>query len=437
MVNVCDCIMGSGKTSAAIQFINEHPNLRFIYITPYLSESDRVKRSCPQAKITEPSNRIKEYEFKKLNHTAVLIRNGRNIATTHQAFKWYTQEMLDDIRQKDYVLIVDEDVDVLESYDMNPTDLELLVRSGYVAEARGGYKLTREDYNGSAFSEFFRLANARELARVDGKDNATLLFWTLPKELFTSFKDVYILTYSFEGQSIYHFLQMNQIPYRKIGIERKGNVFRFDADGKFIPEYVRRIPDMIDILDHKRLNDLGAARTALSMNWLATHPKEVDAIRRGLYNYFRNMCDGCPAEERLWGSYADYERRFRGRGYSGRFIAFNTKATNEYKDATHLAYLANPFMNVGKKLFFQSNGVSVNEEQYSLGILIQWIWRSAIRDGKEIKIWLPSSRMRRLLNGWIDDVSGRAPMKTTKDEQQKHEGGDAVAGTKMQKMLVL
>ena len=39
---ICDSIMGSGKTSAAINYINQHHDKRFIYITPYLDEDERI-----------------------------------------------------------------------------------------------------------------------------------------------------------------------------------------------------------------------------------------------------------------------------------------------------------------------------------------------------------------------------------------------------------
>ena len=47
-VNIVDAIMGTGKTSAAINYINSSDDdIRFLYITPYLSEVDRVINSCP------------------------------------------------------------------------------------------------------------------------------------------------------------------------------------------------------------------------------------------------------------------------------------------------------------------------------------------------------------------------------------------------------
>ena len=54
-VKVVDAMMGTGKTSAAINYINENlEQKRFLYITPYLDEVDRVKKSCPGAKFYSP-----------------------------------------------------------------------------------------------------------------------------------------------------------------------------------------------------------------------------------------------------------------------------------------------------------------------------------------------------------------------------------------------
>ena len=43
----------------------------------------------------------------------------------------------------------------------------------------------------------------------------------------------------------------------------------------------------------------------------------------------------------------------------------------------------------------------MEEDAYALSELIQWIFRSAIRDGKEIWLYIPSKRMRNLLIDWI------------------------------------
>ena len=62
-------------------------------------------------------------------------------------------------------------------------------------------------------------------------------------------------------------------------------------------------------------------------------------------------------------------------------------------------------MNVGDKRFYCNHGVEVDDDMYALSTMVQWIWRSAIRDGKEIFIYIPSRRMRELLIDWINRVS--------------------------------
>ena len=57
------------------------------------------------------------------------------------------------------------------------------------------------------------------------------------------------------------------------------------------------------------------------------------------------------------------------------------------------------------KNFFISRGVDVDENSYVLGEFIQWIWRSAIRDGEDIYIYIPSERMRKLLQKYFDMLS--------------------------------
>lgn len=95
----------------------------------------------------------------------------------------------------------------------------------------------------------------------------------------------------------------------------------------------------------------------------------------------------------------------RGKGYTKAFLTFNAKATNNYRNRDCLVYIANIFMNVNEKKFYQMHGIDVNEDMYALSIMVQWIWRSAIRDGKEIYIYIPSRRMRTLLVDWIDSLT--------------------------------
>lgn len=397
--------MGSGKSSAAITYLNEHPNDKFIYITPYLEEAARIRKCCPIRNFIEPKN-LKQYGNRKLNHTAELIKEGKNIATTHQAFKSYTSETLADIREQGYTLIIDESVDVLETSDIHPDDLQMAVDAGYITEADGVYSIVKEDYNGNAFSEIFSLLRSRELIRMTDSDEKSLFYWALPPELLTSFKDVFILTYLFDGQSISNFLRIYNIPFEHIGVERTPDGgYRFGSLPGYTPEYVHRLKEKIHILDRVSVNEIGEDYYALSMKWFKRGGDNVEQLKRNISNCFNNIWRDIPSEKRLWGTYKSASNALRGKGYSKQFLIFNAKAMNGYRHKDHLIYPANIFMNVNEKKFYHMHGIDVDEDTYALSVMVQWIWRSAIRDGHEIYIYIPSKRMRTLLTNWIEQTS--------------------------------
>lgn len=410
MIRVCDAIMGTGKSSAAITYMNEHKDEKFIYITPYLDEANRIKEQCAEMHFMEPSNKIEEFNFKKSEHTAALIKQGRNIATTHQAFKMYSDEMLEDIHNYGYRLIIDENMDVLERYDYHIDDIKIAIDAGYVEDVNGIYKLVRDDYSGVAFRELFKFMKCRDLVRMDCKDGTggieRLFYWVLPPSLITSFKDVFILTYLFEGQCLHHFLEIYNLPYKYIGISKgEDGKFRFSDCNWYTPEYVKNLGEMIHIMDNEKLNSVGDDINALSMSWYDKNEEEVERLKRNVYNYANNIWRGMPSDEKMWGCFKSYSHKVSGKGYTKSFLTFNTKATNKYRDKHYLMYIVNIFMNVSDKRFYQRNGIEVDEDAYALSVMVQWIWRSAIRDGDEIYLYIPSSRMRTLLLDWIETTS--------------------------------
>jgi len=405
VVRVCSAIMGTGKSSAAITFLNEHPEQKCIYITPYLEEAARVRKGCPGRKFVEPNNKLSEYNFKKTTHTAALIKKGCNITTTHQAFKSYTPEMLDDIREQGYVLIIDENVDVLEKFECHPDDLQIAIDAGYIKYENNVYSIVNDKYHGTALSELFRFLKSRELIRMDTGEGDNLYYWALPPDLITAFKDVYILTYLFEGQSLHHFLKIYNIPYEYIGVKKsEDGVYSFSDTEFYVPEYVKNISNMIHVLDNERMNEIGNGKFALSMNWFKKNGRQIEQLQKNIANYFNNIWRDVPRDKKLWGCYKNEHTKIQGKGYTRNFLSFNTKATNNYRDKYCLVYAVNIFMNIAEESFYKAHGTTIDTDAYATSVMVQWIWRSAIRDGKEIYIYIPSKRMRMLLNKWIESL---------------------------------
>ena len=72
-INVVDAGCGVGKTTALINLINnDTSNQKYIFITPFLSEVERIKKSCPDKNFISPDENNKT----KLEHFSRLIKEG-------------------------------------------------------------------------------------------------------------------------------------------------------------------------------------------------------------------------------------------------------------------------------------------------------------------------------------------------------------------------
>lgn len=52
--------------------------------------------------------------------------------------------------------------------------------------------------------------------------------------------------------------------------------------------------------------------------------------------------------------------------------------------------------------YLENDNFKFNEDDYALSALLQWVWRSAIRNGKKVTIYIPAPRMRQLLTDWLN-----------------------------------
>ena len=84
------------------------------------------------------------------------------------------------------------------------------------------------------------------------------------------------------------------------------------------------------------------------------------------------------------------------------FVPLNTRATNDYKDRWALAYCFNMYSPRMIWHFFNNCGHPVDDDLFAIACLIQWVFRSRIREGEPIVLYLPSPRMRELFNRWLN-----------------------------------
>lgn len=398
-VKVVDMIMGAGKTSAAINYINESVDEKILYITPFLKEIERIKKSCPDKNFKEP-----ETFGTKLNGIKHLIQKGENVISTHALFHRFDKELIDMCRSQNYTLIMDEVTDVIEQYQITKQDFNtLLDKYVYVDNDTQLIKWRAEanDYNGK-FIEEKRLCDFNCLAYY----GESVMMWLFPIEVFNAFRNVYILTYMFKAQMQCYYYDFYKLPYTFLYVEGDSiDTYRF-TDKPVVLKRNCNYKDLIHICDNVKLNMIGDRYNDLSMNWYKRNKDNVamGKLRNNIYSYFNNIRKS-PTDSNLWTTYSDYKNCVKGKGYTKGFLAHNARATNDYRDKTSIAYPINKFMNSYIKTFFEQNGIIVDEDGFATSEMLQFIWRSAIRDKKEIWIYIPSIRMRTLLEKWIESNS--------------------------------
>lgn len=399
-VNIVDKIMGGGKTSAAINYINDPANSekRFLYITPYLNEVQRVIKSCPDRKFKEP----KSYGT-KLNGIQYLFERGVNIVSTHSLFRLFNSEIIDLVYNNNYILIMDEVADVIQPLQITKYDLETLLEKYTFVDENSILRWVAKDYIG----DFQKYKDLCELECI-GIYNDTAILWLFPVATFRAFHEIFILTYMFKAQVQKYYFDFYNIEYKWLDID--GNSletyrFSFDSDGETENYYLDgpKFRKLIQICENDKLNQIGDLDTSLSKSWYERNMNNtlMKTLRDDTYNFFRNHAK-TKSNLNLWTTFKDYKDVVTGKGYAKGFLSSNMRATNEYKDRTAIAYLVNKYFNPHIKNFFYSHDIKIDEDGYALSEMLQFIWRSAIRENNPIQIYIPSSRMRNILSKWLN-----------------------------------
>lgn len=400
-IKVVDCIMGSGKTSAAINFMNSSPKeKKFMFITPYLSEVQRIIDACPKLHFQEP-----KAIGSKLNGIKQLVQSKKNIVSTHALFKHFDTEIIRLLKKRDYILIMDEVADVVEQYEMCTADFRAMSSEMIDIAQDTGRLIWRKGKQ--HYSDKFK--TERNLCSIGSLYNYadSGLMWVLPIEIFHAFKDIYILTYMFEAQVQKYYYDFHGIPYKQLYI--KGDSienYTFTDKKDESNEKTLDYRQLIHILSNNKLNAIGEKQYALSKNWYIRNSgtEQMRHLKNNLINYFKNIRNS-KQKENLWTTFLAYKGELAGGGYAKSFAPLNTRGSNSYRTRTVVAYPLNRYMNASVKNFFSQYGIMVDDDQFALSEMLQFIWRSAIRDGHEIWCYIPSRRMRGLLQQWIKEHS--------------------------------
>lgn len=177
-------------------------------------------------------------------------------------------------------------------------------------------------------------------------------------------------------------------------------------------KYIKNAPkynykELIHILDHKKLNSIGDDTYALSEKWYKdnTETGGITQLRWNTTNYFRNIAPkkwGNVKGNILWTTYIAFKEVVQEKGFTKGFVAPYTDVPASFGTKEFVAYLCNDFYRLAVPL----DETPLTVDEYAITLLVKFLFSgSALKNGKDIYLYLPSKRMRDLLTNWIEENS--------------------------------
>lgn len=418
---VVDAPPGEGKTTYFINMMEaSQENKKYVFVTPFLDETERIRISCPSKNFQLPNN--KNRDGSKSIHLEELLEAEENVSITHALFKNMTPRAVELIRRSGkYILVLDEVFDALTEFDLYEDkvkwqetkkrsamqeDMQWLIDREYI-EIEDDYKIVPK-IKSFPLGKYTNFWNAVQRGSIFYSRH-TLLYNFIPFEMFKdTFNEMYLLTYQFEYSTMSSFFRYIGIPCSLMSvIGQFPNYELVEYKSEYSSEWKKSILSRIRIVDHK-INDIGNPYLArknlysfksLSNNWYIRSRNEEQRAQmsRNIRNFFERI-SGESGKYRLWTTYKVAKKELSGNGVSGQnWLAMNTRATNDYRHKRAIAYPINRFMNPYLNGVFGRKSIPINEDGFAVAETIQFLLRSRLRDGKEVDLYIPSFRMRELL----------------------------------------
>lgn len=395
--------MGKGKTSWAIQYMNTRfgeGSKRCIYVTPFLDEIKRVKKNVTAKRLTEPDER--KGKGSKFRHFKKLLENGENIITTHAIFGMIDEDVMILLKDYEYTLILDEVFNVIDKVDIGKDDIKIL-KENYIKIDENGKVIWIHDGEYDGRYEDIKNLALNETLYTYGDGN--FYYWCFPAKIFELFNKSYILTYQFEYQIQRYYYDLFDVEYEYKSVEKIGDKYELVNYKKDYSD-IEHLKELINVYEGKMNYNYFAKpnkyNTELSGNWFKkASDTQINQLKKNLSNYFRKI-HKAKAKDILWSCYKSNKTKLKGEGYSKGWLEFNARATNNYKDRHVLAYVCNIYMNTCEYNFFSAYGINIDQEGLALSTLLQWLFRSSIRENKPVDIYIPSKRMRELLKQYLN-----------------------------------
>jgi hypothetical protein len=396
-IEVLDALPGSGKTYAILEYISKNKELPWLYITPMLSELE-VRIPEMQEKfdlefmIPEKANGLT-----KSSQVLESLQEGKHIACTHELTLRFTPEHIKEITRQGYHIVCDEELSLIEAFKLGKEDLEFLHNHKLLekdTQNLGKMKFLDEEMSYEAKYGQVKLCDRGCL--YGALDNDNMLVTYLSPDLILAAKRFILLTYNFGGSVMGAFLGLHKITHSYLDTP----LYRSNLKNK--QELIDLI-EFVEPLSVKKFLDK-QSHYALSAGWWDRNitDKDVnhDKVKKLLSSLPKNL--KVPKAEVFYTAPMTALPKIKTKNVSpDNLLAFNIRATNDFKDKTYAIHALNVFSNVTVSSYLKGYGFVIDEDAYALNTAIQWLFRGCIRERKKMKVTFLSKRMNAIFKEWL------------------------------------
>lgn len=405
-LTIIDFPCGLGKTSTLLSILEAHPGLKVLIVVQTLSEVERIRSSLSKDRIYAPEEPSSAYRTKG-EQIEPLVHEGKSIVITHNLYE-RAGILANEGAFSHYNVIIDEVPNAISVSELTLDPLsfhEFYIRPGYCSLREDG--LVSLTDKGSA--EKVRLQAALDEKLINNIRSGRLYYdgkkqfiQTIPTYLFTHAESVTVLTFMSKGSMFLKFLEKKKIEYQIVTTSKCNQQFQQSAK------------------ENLTVHDMSAlTNVSFSYNKQTSYranSKEVKSIRNALKNLrqrklakvdLRSLMITCAKEnwfsfsrgrfdESKSGLFSINSRLFEGANW----VPNTTRGTNKYVHCTHAVYLyeqnANPIL---------LNWLDANDTEfrsnYALTEMIQWLWRTRVRRNQPVDVYMPSKKMRAIIQDWM------------------------------------
>ncbi|MGB3213024.1 MAG: hypothetical protein WBB19_20145 [Desulforhopalus sp.] len=427
-VTVIDAVMGTGKSTWAIQRIKKDIDRRTIVVLPYNDEVDRYANDLGSdlnvVALGEEYVDAKNSETKTFAFVDAL-KYADCIAITHSLFEGHINgEILELIREGEWHIVIDETISVFqEKKGLDKQDIQGFVEDGIATVEVIDTGVSKLVLNAMMYDNYMeldrtttkigivKLLRTRDFFMVDTEGAKDFYSFSMSPTWIDSFVSVMILTYLFKNSDMDYWLRIHSYTVEHLELLREGEGGPIvqghpgTYSGKSFRDLIaverpggrgKVYGDGFYDLSNTKMSRMSASSPAMVQ--IRQHLRGFKD-RHGIAN--EDFMFTCRKDNR-----EDFIDRLRKlyKSFIGKqnWLAFNTRGTNKWKERHYIYYAVNlfPFPSIEKTI--QRYGHDYDKEQFALSAMLQFIWRSAIREGEKITILFQSKRMGDLFEDWLN-----------------------------------